>query len=56
MNKVTLAIIVLLIVALLLWFFPKGVSVNGSTMSSSTGSAGSACQMKRQEGIQGLSV
>lgn len=52
MDKVTLAIIVLLIVALLLWFFPKGVSVNGSKISST----GSACQMKRQEGIQGLSV
>lgn len=53
MNKTIIAIIVLLIVAGLLWFFPKQIPIGSKT---DTGSAGSACQMKRQEGIQGLSV
>mgnify|MGYP006274550409 CR=1 FL=1 len=55
MNRTIIAIIVLLIVAGLLWFVPKQIPLGSGTDKGSS-SGGGACQMKRQEGIQGLTV
>lgn len=51
MNRTIIAIIVLLIVAGLLWFFPKQIPIGSGSADTS-----SSCKMKSADGIQGLSV